>query len=66
MKLPEPTRREAFNGQIFWLYTHEQLIQALKDWSEEIAQDCETTGLFYATGEIHAKVIREKARELDK
>ena len=72
MKLPKPSHFERFNGKLVGLYSHDQLIQALKDWGEECALVCDehvkcatsTDGEEWS--ESCATAIREKSKELDK
>ena len=61
MKLPEPAHYDFMNSRKY--FTESQLIQALKDWSEECAVAFEEFNI-HITTVAAAKAIREKAKEL--
>ena len=69
MKLPEPAHYDFMNNRKY--FTEAQLIQALKDWSEECAVECCDDAIQsgqLAPSEIYraaliAEAIREKSKE---
>ena len=63
-RLPTPIQRDDTRHDVDY-YTRDQLVQALKDWSEECALVCEEHLEFPSlTPKDCAEAIREKAKEL--
>lgn len=64
-KLPEPITVTYSRGS---MYTHAQLLEALRAWSEEMANMCDDIDVEYGGEEVSAcwisQAIRNKAKEL--